>query len=365
MATFTFGRTVDIHWNGFEVAGPAGTVFSIPDQLYEEFNDDIFPVEPTLVWIDTNEFLTLSNSVSVSQLQGTFPISVTTTTSGKNVAISSSTNPAGYNLVADGTGGVIFQAASTGALTSIVGISPMSTIIVGNTASVILNANYQTAGSYQPAGTYVTSVVGTSPISATGTTAITVSVDQSVLTVAAASNAETLRTYVKNSSGSTITKGQVVYVTGADGTNALIGLATASTEAGSSKTLGIAANTMTNNAFGYVIENGQISNVDTSAASAGDSVWLGNAPGSYTFANPPAKPSNSVYLGVVTKANVSTGEILVKVQNGYELNELHDVDAASPLDGQALIWQDSTSQWVNGSVSGGVGLDAVFLMMGA
>ncbi len=44
-------------------------------------NDDILPVEPTLVWIDTNEFLTLSNSVSVSQLQGTFPISVTTTTS--------------------------------------------------------------------------------------------------------------------------------------------------------------------------------------------------------------------------------------------------------------------------------------------
>ena len=363
MATFKFGRYIDIHWNGYDIQGPADTVFSIPDQLYEEFDADIAPVEPTLVWIDTNEFLTLSNSVSVSQLQGTFPISVTTTTSGKNVAISSSTNPAGYTMVADGTGGVIFQAASTGALTSIVGISPMSTIIVGNTASVILNANYQTAGSYQPAGTYVTSVVGTSPISATGTTAITVSVDQSVLTVAAASNAETLRTYVKNSSGSTITKGQVVYITGADGTNALIGLATASTEAGSSKTLGIAANTMTNNAFGYVIENGQISNVDTSAANAGDSVWLGNAPGSYTFANPPAKPSNSVYLGVVTKANVSTGEILVKVQNGYELNELHDVDAGSPADGQALIWQASTSQWVNQTLSSG-GLDA-FLLMGA
>ena len=136
MATFTFGRTVDIHWNGFEVVGPAGTVFSIPDQLYEEFNDDIFPVEPTLVWIDTNEFLTLSNSVSVTTLAGTIPISITTTTSGRNVAISSSTNPAGYNLVADGTGGVIFQAASTGALTSVVGISPISAIIGGNTASV-------------------------------------------------------------------------------------------------------------------------------------------------------------------------------------------------------------------------------------
>ncbi len=171
MATFTFGRTVDIHWNGFEVVGPAGTVFSIPDQLYEEFNDDIFPVEPTLVWIDTNEFLTLSNSVSVSALAGTIPISITTTTSGRNVAISSTTNPAGYNLVADGTGGVIFQAASTGALTSIVGVSPMSTIIVGNTASVILDANYQTAG------TYVNAVIGTSPASvstASGTSTVSI-----------------------------------------------------------------------------------------------------------------------------------------------------------------------------------------------
>jgi hypothetical protein len=171
VATFTFGRTVDIHWNGFEVVGPAGTVFSIPDQLYEEFNDDIFPVEPTLVWIDTNEFLTLSNSVSVSALAGTIPISITTTTSGRNVAISSTTNPAGYNLVADGTGGVIFQAASTGALTSIVGVSPMSTIIVGNTASVILDANYQTAG------TYVNAVIGTSPASvstASGTSTVSI-----------------------------------------------------------------------------------------------------------------------------------------------------------------------------------------------
>ena len=187
MATFTFGRAVDIHWQGYEVVGPAGTVFSIPDQLYDEFNDDIAPVEPTLTWVDTNEFLTLSNSVSVTTLTGTIPISVTSTTSGKVVAISSTTNPAGYTLVADGTGGVIFQAASTGALTSIVGISPMSTIIVGNTASVILNANYQTAGSYQPSGTYVTGVVGTSPISATGTTAITVSLN---------ANYQTAGTYV-------------------------------------------------------------------------------------------------------------------------------------------------------------------------
>ncbi len=357
MATFTFGRTVDIHWNGFEVVGPAGTVFSIPDQLYEEFNDDIFPVEPTLVWIDQNEFLTLSNSVSVTTLEGTIPISITTTTSGRNVAISSSTNPAGYNLVADGTGGVIFQAASTGALTSIVGVSPMSTIIVGNTASVILDANYQTAG------TYVTGVVGTSPISASGTTAITVTIDQAAITGAtAATNAQVVRFYVKNTTGTTIPKGSAVYVSGATGDNALISLASATSESTSSKTLGITAESIANDAFGYVIEAGYLTNIDTSSTTAGAAAWLGDTPGSIVFVNPPAKPSHAVYLGVVVRVQSNNGSILVKVQNGYELNELHDVNAGSPSNGQALVWQSSTSQWVNQTVSSGFN---PFLLMGA
>jgi len=273
MATFRFvGRNINIHWNGYDIVGPAGTVFSIPDQLYEEFESDLRGAEPSLEWIDTNEFLTLTNSVSASSISGAFPISATSTTSGKTISIVSTSASDGYVLTANGSGGVAWEALpgdATG-ITNIIGTSPISAAVSGTQATISLT------------GTYVTSVVGTSPISATGTTAITVTIDQTALTAGAATTSEALRTYVKNSSGSTITKGQVVYVTGADGTNALIGLATASTEAGSSKTLGIAANTMTNNAFGYVIENGQISNVDTSAANAGDSVWLGNAPGSYT-----------------------------------------------------------------------------------
>ena len=346
MATFKFGRDIDIHWNGYDIQGPADTIFSIPDQLYEEFDGDIAPVEPTLVWIDTNEFQTLTNNVSASTLSASLPIALTTTTSGKNISLSSTTALNGYLLAADGSGGTIWTPASTSSLTSVIGISPISTVISGGTVSVSLNANYQTAGSYQPAGTYVTGVSGTAPITASGTTSITVGIDQTALSVATALTAETLRTPVKNSSGSTISKGQVVYVTGADGTNALIGLATASTEAGSSKTLGIAASTMTNNAFGYVIENGQLSNIDTSAATAGSSVWLGNTPGSYVFNSPPAKPANNVYLGVVTKANVSTGEILVKVQNGYELDELHDINVTGVSTALPLVYNSTSSSWI-------------------
>lgn len=404
MATFKFGRYIDIHWNGYDIQGPAETVFSIPDQLYEEFDADIAPVEPTLVWLDTNEFQTLKNDVQSSTLSATIPIALATSSTGKTisissgtspdgyvltadgaggvafeastgglsslvgtspisatvvgssatVAINSGTNPNGYLMAADGSGGVIFTPASTSGLTSVVGVSPISSVVSGGTVSVSLNASYQTAG------TYVTSVIGTSPVSASGTTAITVGIDQTALSAADASTASTLRTYVKNSSGSTITKGQAVYVTGADGTNALIGLASASSDPTSSKTLGIAANTMTNNAFGYVIENGQLSNIDTSAATAGSSIWLGATPGSLVFDSPPTEPNHAVYLGVVTKANVSTGEILVKVQNGYELNELHDVFTTGVSSSLPLVYNATSDGWIAQALSSvGIADDAI------
>ena len=345
MATFTFGHYIDIHWNGYDIVGPANTVFSIPDQLYEEFESDLRDVEPTLTWIDTNEFQTLKDSVVTSTIIGSSFITTASTTAGTQISLKSGAATSGHVLTADGSGGQSYLAVSGGTLTSVIGVSPISTAVSGGTVSVSLNASYQTAG------TYVTSVAGTAPITASGTTAITVGIDQTALSVATALTAETLRTYVKNSSGSTISKGQVVYVTGADGTNALIGLSSASSESTSSKTLGIAANTMTQNEFGYVIENGQLSNIDTSAATSGSSVWLGNTPGSYVFNNPPAEPSNSVYLGVVTKANVSTGEILVKVQNGYELDELHDVSVGSPSDLDIIQYKSSSSMWTKASIS--------------
>jgi len=309
MATFKFGRAIDIHWNGYDIQGPAETVFSIPDQLYEEFDADISPVEPTLVWLDTNEFQTLSNSVSVTTLEATFPISVTTTTSGRNVSISSSTNPAGYTIVADGTGGVIFQAGSTGELTSVVGVSPISAIISGNAASV--------------------------------------SIDQSLITGAtAATNAQVVRFLVKNTTGTTIPKGSAVYVSGATGDNALISLASATSETTSSKTLGITAEAIANDAFGYVIEAGYLTDIDTSATTAGAAVWLGNTPGSLVFVSPPAEPSHAVYLGVVVRVQSNNGSILVKVQNGYELDELHDVFVGGVSTALPLVYNSTSSGWV-------------------
>jgi len=336
MATFTFGRDIDIHWNGYEIQGTAGTVFSIPDQLYEEFDADIAPVEPTLVWVDTNEFQTLTNNVSASTLSASLPIALTTTTSGKTISLSSSTNPNGYLLAADGTGGVIFTPASTSGLTSVVGVSPISTAIAGGTVSVSLTGNY------------VNAVIGTSPASvATASGTSTVSIDQAAITGAtAATNAQVVRFLVKNTTGTTIPKGSAVYVSGATGDNALISLASATSDPSSSKTLGITAEAIANDAFGYVIEAGYLTDIDTSATTAGAAVWLGNTPGSLVFVSPPAEPSHAVYLGVVVRVQAINGSILVKVQNGYELDELHDVFVGGVSTALPLVYNSTSSGWV-------------------
>lgn len=154
---------------------------------------------------------------------------------------------------------------------------------------------------------------------------------------------------VLNSSGSPITKGSVVYISGATGDHPTISLADADTEATSSKTLGLVSATIQNGDIGTVVTNGLLSGVDTDGATAGQSVWLSSTAGEYVFGSPPAFPAHSVYLGVAVKINASSGSIMVKVQNGYELNELHDVNAGSPSANDVLKWNGT--EWVNGTLT--------------
>lgn len=175
---------------------------------------------------------------------------------------------------------------------------------------------------------------------------------------------QAMRHYVKNSSGVTINKGEAVYVSGANGTNVLVSKAQANSDATSARTLGLAATTMTNNQFGYVISEGTLAGIDTSGATAdGDTVYLsGSVAGGliYGYANKPMAPTHLVYIGVVAKKNPSTGEIWVKVQNGYELDEIHDVQITSVANNQTIMYDSSTSLWKNHTlVKGDVGLGNV------
>lgn len=152
---------------------------------------------------------------------------------------------------------------------------------------------------------------------------------------------------VKNVEGTTLYKGDVVYSYGAVGNVMSVKKASNSSEATSSKTLGIVNETILNNQTGMVILNGPIVGIDLgSPFNEGDTLWLGSTAGTYTNIKPTA-PNHSVYLGVVEKANGGQGIAYIKVQNGYELNEIHDVLITSVSANQIIKRNSANTLWIN------------------
>jgi hypothetical protein len=152
-----------------------------------------------------------------------------------------------------------------------------------------------------------------------------------------------------------ISAGDAVYVSGSNGTNMLVSRASNSIEATSSKTLGIAASSAAVNGLFFVVTEGLLSGLNTNGATVGDPIWLGtNGQKIYGLSGKPSAPSHLVYLGVVTRASSNNGEIFVKVQNGYELEELHNVSISDATNGDILTYNSATSTWENtGVVDGG------------
>lgn len=154
---------------------------------------------------------------------------------------------------------------------------------------------------------------------------------------------------VLNTTGSTLLKGRAVYVSGANGTNMLVAYASNDSENTSSKTLGILAQDIADGASGYVVTEGLLAGLNTAIATAGAPVWLGTS-GQLLFGltSKPSAPDHMVYLGVVTRSNSNNGEIFVKVQNGYELEELHNVAITNAAEGEILQYNATSGLWVNG-----------------
>ena len=153
-----------------------------------------------------------------------------------------------------------------------------------------------------------------------------------------------------------ITKGQAVYVTSADGTNMIVGLASNASEATSSKTMGLAETTVAANGFTNVVTEGLLAGLNTVGANTGDPVWLGTGGNLiYGLLNKPYAPAHLVFIGIVTRVNANNGEIFVKVQNGFELKEIHDVDLITvvPVNGEILGFNGTL--WVNKTIAGWLG----------
>jgi len=161
---------------------------------------------------------------------------------------------------------------------------------------------------------------------------------------------------VRNNTGSVITKGQVVYINGSHGsTHITVALADASSEATAKDTIGVAAHNIDNNSEGWIITQGYLKAFDTGSTlgtgGEGDTLWLSTTAGAFTYDRPLA-PDHGVVVGFMVKsAGPGAGSIYVKISNGQELEELHDVRITSIANNDVLQWDNTDLRWENRSLS--------------
>ena len=160
--------------------------------------------------------------------------------------------------------------------------------------------------------------------------------------------------YVTNADSVTITKGQVVYAFGGTGDRMTVKLANNSSDATSARTVGVVLSTsIAANQKGIIILQGLLDGLSTlgSPFVDGDIVYLGSTNGSITRTKQYA-PNHLVYIGTVTTASAgSAGRMYVKIQNGYEMDELHNVSAQTPANKDGLFYNTTTNLWESRQVA--------------
>lgn len=158
------------------------------------------------------------------------------------------------------------------------------------------------------------------------------------------------RILVHNNTGSTLTDGQVVYVTGSTGNLPSVSLANASSETTSAATLGVVTESIAHGADGFITTSGIVNGLNTLAFNEGDLLWLGTTAGTFT-ATKPISPNHLVLIGYVIKKAGGNGSILVKIQNTQELKESSDVLFTSLTNNDILTYESSTDLWKNKSIA--------------
>jgi len=164
---------------------------------------------------------------------------------------------------------------------------------------------------------------------------------------------------VYNDSGTTLTKGQAVYISGSQGNRVAVRLARANVEATSFGTIGLVAETMTSGAEGFIIVSGALYKLNTTGLTAGATVYVSPTTAGALTTTKPQAPDQLVVVGWVERVDNTVGSIYVKIDNGYELDELHDVQITSPQSGNVLIYDATTTPtgvWKNANLTDGTGI---------
>lgn len=168
---------------------------------------------------------------------------------------------------------------------------------------------------------------------------------------------------VVNKVGATLLEAnyQAVYISGAQGQRPKVALALGNADATSAATIGLVTETIADNQEGFITTSGIVRGINTTGSLQGET-W---ADGDIVYLSPttagritnvkPTAPNHTVIIGYVVYAHSTQGKIFVKVDNGYEIGELHDVYAPSPATGNGLFWNATNSRYELNTIAGVLG----------
>lgn len=148
---------------------------------------------------------------------------------------------------------------------------------------------------------------------------------------------------------------------GAQGQRLAVVLALADNDADSATTIGLVTETINNNQEGFITTSGEVRGINTTGSLQGET-WVdgdilylsGTTAGRVTNIKPSA-PTHTIIIGYVVYAHQNNGKIFVKVDNGYELDELHNVSITTPANNEGLFFESSTSLWKNKTIQNVLG----------
>ena len=288
----------------------------------------------------TNDTIYFPNSTGtlVSKINGISPDSTgnITLSAGSGTVTSVAT---GYGL----SGGTITTSGTLIADTSISGLS-------GKYLRIVDTTNRWLSSVSQPTDSSLTFVKD-------GTTTTY------TIRSAVATSATRLVTAVYNNTGSTIAKGSVVYISGAHSSILpTIALAQANQESTSAFTYGLVENDIPTSNSGVVIQSGTITNLNlpTSSYTDGQTLYLSpTVAGGYTTTKPTA-PNHYVAIGTITRAHPVFGTLQVAIRNGFQLDEMSDVQIpAVPADSTLLQFSRVDSLWHAVTVANAIGANYI------
>ena len=150
---------------------------------------------------------------------------------------------------------------------------------------------------------------------------------------------------VNNRTGAPLAKGDVVYLAGSQGNRITVAKGLAVSDAFSANTFGVVAESIADNQSGFIITEGLITGLNTSALTEDSAVYLSPTVAGALTSTKPQAPQHSVYIGVCVKSNNGSGELFVKIRNGQELDELHDVRISNPINNASLYYKLSEKLW--------------------